>query len=159
MVTVNRPRSLVKLLPFSWAMGFGRSVLKIYKTYDRAVFFLRAVGWQGKSTELHTALLAVVIALANTSVFNLDCTLQSLKEALKYTDFHPRDSDLIGLGNDLSIWIFNGYPGDSMCILRPTSWWWGKSSIGFTSWLSYFQVGWGVTSLWTWWPICDNQVR
>lgn len=85
------------------------------------VFSLRARGWQGKLTELYTALLAVVIALANTSDLNLDYTLQSLKEALKYTDFHPRDSDLMGLGNDLSIWIFKGYIGDSMCILRPTS--------------------------------------
>lgn len=136
-------------------MGFGRSVLKIHRTCDRAVFFLRARGWQGKSTELYTALLAVVIALANTSVFDLDCTLQSLKEALKYTDFHPRDSDSIGLGNDLSIWSFKGYLGASLCILRPTSRWWGKSSswiyilaLPFPSWLGcYFSLNL-LTRMW-----------
>lgn len=57
-------------------------------------------------------------ALANTSVLNLDCTMQLLEEALKNTDFYPRDSDFIGLGHDLSIWFFKGSLGDSMCILR-----------------------------------------
>lgn len=41
--------------------------------------------------------------MANTtSVLDLDFKLQSPKEALKNTDAHPRDSDLIGQGYDLS---------------------------------------------------------
>lgn len=94
---------------------------------------------------LHTA-LRQVITMTNTSILNLDYTLQSLKKLKKITDSHPRDSDLIGLGYDLSIWIFKGSQGDSLCILRLKV---TKAYIvvmirapaGFISWLCHLTVG------------------
>ena len=114
--------------------------LSSHRPHVRAPVSLRAKGWQERSTGIYAALLATVIATANTSVLNLDCTLQSPKEAVKNTD-HPRDSDLIGLGYDVSIWSFKSSPSDSNVHSRLKA---TKDSgvvMGFTSCLCHLLAG------------------